>query len=227
MVNQLVRGVQQGTSTTIERQMQRLAIEAQKHPALSPQRQITLNKLVREVMRSECIARPQINSWPPNIYEDLHNEALQRTLVEICQKIDSYHPEYPFMSWVNYLLKYRFLNVVRDRYSSKTVNLPCLENLDFSTPDSEMDDEIAMLRDFLQADPENLLKDESLRGRPDITFQYLAWERFVEDKTWEVLAAELGISLQTLCSFFNRKLRKLMPYFQKYLQDSLPNAAGD
>ena len=219
MVNQLVRGFQ--LKNDVERQMQQLAIEAQKHPVLSPQRQLALNKLVREVMRSDCLSRPQSNLWPPDMYEDLHNEALQRTLVEICQKIDNYNHDYPVMAWVNYLLKYRFMNVVRDRQNRKTINLPSIEKLDLITSDSQKRDDIRMLRDFLQEDPEKLLQSESIRGRPDVTFQRLAWKRFVEDKTWEVLAAEFGISLQTLCSFFNRKLRQLMPYFQKYLQEDL------
>jgi hypothetical protein len=76
-----------------------------------------------------------------------------------------------------------------------------------------------LLQQFLEDDPENLLKDEHIRGYPQANFQYIAIAKMVEEKTWEQISAELNnISIQTLCSFFHRRLRKLIPYFQKYLQ---------
>jgi DNA-directed RNA polymerase specialized sigma24 family protein len=208
--------------------LQRLAEEAQQHPPQSPQRQRALQKLISEILQSNRLRHPQRDSWLLNLYEDLYNEALQKTLLEICQKIDHYNSEHRVMAWVNFLLKNRFIDVVNDYKKQGITYIPksekeqitCflfLDDLEQCIPveDTRFDDEL--LRQFLEDDPENLLKNERLRNNSEVTFQYLALAKFVEDKTWTEIAAKLGISVQTLCSFFNRRLQKLMPYFKKYL----------
>ena len=209
---------------------QQLVFEAQRHLPQSSQRQLALNRLVQGILRSKRLGHPQICMWPTSLYEDLYNEALQRTLLEICQKIDNYKPEHPVMAWVNFSLKYHFIKVVKDDGRGGitsipesdqvyTMSLPSWDDLDRHVPTEESLTAVQLLRKFLEEDPENLLKAERLRERPDITFQFLALAKYVEDKTWDDIAHDLGISIQTLCSFFNRRLQKLRPYFHKYLQD--------
>lgn len=202
-----------------DRQLQKLAIEAQQHPPQSSQRLQTLNKLINEIWQSKQLGHPQRGLWLPNVYEDLYNEARQRTMLEICQNIDNYKPQYPVMAWVNSLLRYQFIAVVNDYNNNRIISLPSLDDLErFASQEDPLDDAL-LVRRFLQDDPENLLQAESIRGRPDVTFQVLAWARFVEDYSWDELSKNLGISPQTLCSFFNRNLRNLMPYFNRYLQE--------
>lgn len=211
-----------------ERSLQQLAEEAQRYPPQSSQRQLTLNKLVNKILSSNRLVRPQKGLWAPNLYEDFYNEALQKTLLIICQKIDNYNREHPVMAWTNFLIKNQLIAVIRDRerkgitYISKSTtiqSLPSLDYLDRYLPIEESLTNAQMLRQFLKDDPENLLKNEQIRDRSDITFQYLAIAKFVEDRTWEDIANNLDISLQTICSFFNRCLQKLMPYFKEYLQE--------
>lgn len=83
------------SNDAFDRQLQQLAIESKQHPSLSPQRQLALNRLVNKILQSDSLSHPQRGSWSPNLYEDLYNEALQKTLLEICQKIDSYNPNHP------------------------------------------------------------------------------------------------------------------------------------
>jgi hypothetical protein len=208
-----------------DERLQQLAIEAKQHPPLSPQRQLTLNRLVNKILQADSLSHPQSGLWPPSLYEDLYSEALQKTLLEICQKIDRYNSEHPLMAWVNYLLGKRFQDVVKEWYSNKgeqvIISLDELDSLVSKklVPEEQMLSEFQMLRQFLEDDPENLLKNEHIRGYPQASFQYIAIARFVEEKTWETISTELGdMSIQTLCSFFHRRLHKLMPYFQKYLQ---------
>jgi Cdc6-like AAA superfamily ATPase len=115
--------------------------------------------------------------------------------------------------------------VVKEWYSNKgeqvIISLDELDSLVSKklVPEEQMLSEFQMLRQFLEDDPENLLKNEHIRGYPQASFQYIAIARFVEEKTWETISTELNdMSIQTLCSFFHRRLHKLMPYFQKYLQ---------
>jgi hypothetical protein len=211
-----------------DERLQQLAREAKQQQPLSPQRQLILNRLVNKILQSNRLSYPQRGLWPPSLYEDLHNEALQRTLLEICQKIDNYNPDHPVMAWVNYLLGMRFRDVVRRYLNQGITNVPqstlnerviSLSELEYSLISEEQTmTDSQLLGRFLEDDPENLLKNEHVRGHPQASFQYIAIARFVEEKTWEEISTELNdMSIQTLCSFFNRQLRKLMPYFRKYL----------
>jgi hypothetical protein len=211
-----------------DERLQQLAIEAKQQPPLSPQRQLLLNRLVNKILQSNRLSHPQRGSWSRSLYEDLYNEALQKTLLEICQRIDNYNPDHAVMAWVNYLLKKRFSDVVTRYFNQGITHVPqsnpnaqviSLSELEYSLISEEPTmTESQLLGRFLEDDPENLLKNEHIRGHPQASFQYIAIARFVEEKTWEEISAELNdISIQTLYSFFNRQLRKLMPYFQKYL----------
>jgi DNA-directed RNA polymerase specialized sigma24 family protein len=195
--------------------LQQLVFEAQRLE--KSQRQLVLNQLIGGIRKSNRLGHPQKGVWSPSLYEDFRNEALQRTLLEICQKINRYNPEHPVMAWVNFCLNIHFMRVVEEYY--KHSSLPSLDDLEKDIPVDEAPSEAQLLREFLHEDPEGLLKAARLRERPEITFQFLALAKYVEDQTWEAIADDLGIPLQTLCSFFNRRLQKLMPYFHKHLQE--------
>jgi DNA-directed RNA polymerase specialized sigma24 family protein len=215
----------------LDRRLQQQAKTAQQQPVQSPQRQVALNRLITEIMKSGRLAHPQKHLWAASLYEDLYNEALQKTLLETCQKIDSYNPKHPVLAWVNFRLNFQFIDVVNDYRkqgitqipkSDKTAqiaNLPSLDDLDTLIAPEETFSAAQILRQFLETDPERLLQKQRLRERPEVTFQALAWARFVEGQTWGEIAADLDISVQTLCSFFNRQLKELMPYFRNYLKD--------
>ncbi|MBW4490634.1 MAG: hypothetical protein KME12_22910 [Trichocoleus desertorum ATA4-8-CV12] len=214
----------------LDQYLQQLVQSAQQYPLQSLQRQLALNRLVQSILNSNRLGHPQQGRWPPNLYEDLYNEALQKTLLEICQRVDKYNPDHPVMAWVNFCLKNRFIDVVNDykraglTYAPKSkqgyaTEIFSLDDLDRPVPVEETISNEQLLRQFLENDPEDLLKAERLRSYPHITFQTLAIAKFVEDQTWTDIAVCLGISIQTLCSFFDRRLQKLMPYFQKYLQE--------
>jgi DNA-directed RNA polymerase specialized sigma24 family protein len=201
----------------LDRRLQELALEAQKHPHQSPQRQVALNRLWELIWQSNRLGHPQQGRWTSSIYEDLYNEAIARTCLEICQKIDRYNPEYPVMMWVNYCLKFNFKQVAKDCY--KHTFQPSLDDLDLDIRVDETPSEAQALRKFLEEDPEGLLKAESLQKRADVTFQFLVLEKYVKDRTWESIANELDIPFSTLNNFFDRRLRKLKPYFLKYLAE--------
>ena len=83
--------------------LRELAIEAQKHPLQSSKRQLAINKLVNEIWRSPKLGHPQKGLWSPNFYEEIYHEALQKTLLEVCHRINLYNPQHPVMAWVNSL----------------------------------------------------------------------------------------------------------------------------
>lgn len=228
MVNEVCEVTSVGNN--FNQPLQQLAKEAQQHPPRSHRRQLALSRLVGEILKSDRLGHPQRGLWSASLYEDFYNEALQKTLLEICQKIDNYNPGHPVMAWVNFLLKIQFINVVNDYNKKgipyipnsdkgKTNYFPFLDDIDQPILGKETLSDAQLLRQFLEDDPENRFRTERIRGRPEVTFQSIAWAKFVEDQTWSEISNKLGISIQTLCSFFNRRLQKLMPYFHKYLQE--------
>jgi uncharacterized protein YerC len=202
----------------LDRLLQQLVFEAQQHLPQSSQRQVTLNRLWQKILKSKRLGHPQKSSWEPSLYEDFYNEALARTALEICQKIDRYNPEHPVMAWVNFYLNIHFQKVVEEYYNHSS--LPSLDDLERDIPVDETPSDAQSFRKFLKDDPEGLLKAEHLQKRADVTFQVLAIAKHVEDRTWKDISNELDISIQTLCSFFNRCLEKLLLYFYKYNSDA-------
>ena len=199
-----------------EETLKQLAIQAQQHPVQSTQRRLALNKLVSEIMRSPNRRRRAPASWPAHLYEDLYNQALNKTLLEICQKIDQYNPKHPVMAWVNELLGYRCLDVGRE-YNQNTPPTYSLDELKQELPDlKQLDDEDEMLAEFLKSDPENRLKI-FIKGHPEATLQVLALAIFEEGKTWKQLSIDFGIPMQTIVAFVKRNLQKLNDYFRNNL----------
>ena len=216
----------------LNRSLLQLVQEARQYPLQSERRKLALNRLIEKILSSGKLGHPQREAWPANLYEDLYNEALQKTLLKICQTIDNYHGEHPVLAWVNFHLNKQFVDVVKDYYKKGITYIPksekkqiktcvlSLDALDIYTPEEDALTEAELLRQFLENDPENIFKTEHIQGHPEVTFQLLAQAKFVEDKTWSEIATNLGISVQTLYSFFYRRLQKFMPYFQKYLQNN-------
>jgi hypothetical protein len=214
----------------LEQLLKKFVFDAQRHPHQSSQRQLALSQLMERIMKSEKLGHPQREKWPWSLYEDFYNEALSRTWLEVCQKVENYNPERGcVMAWVNCLLKYNFIRVIDDCEKSGITRIPrsgrshitCLPSLDdldhYIPPTESVTTDRQLIRQFLEEDPEGLLRAERLRERPDITFQFLALAKYVEDQTWDAIERDVRISTQTLCSFFNRRLQKLMPYFHKHL----------
>lgn len=203
-----------------------LAIEAQKHPAKSSRRNKILTMLIDQVLRSGELGHPQSGKWAANIYEDLRNEAINDTCLEIHRKIETYDPTRAcVMAWINCLLNYKFREAVRRYFHSSPSRDPqekyspilSLDSLECDIPAEETPSDSLAIEQFLEEDPEELLK-EHIKGHPAITWQWIAREKYVADQTWTKISEMTGISVQTLCSFFNRQLRLLKPYFHKYFR---------
>lgn len=212
-------------------QLQRVALQAKNSPPHSVARQQSLNQLINLILESKQLGHPQRGLWSESLYQDFYGEALQKTLLEVCLKIESYNPEYSVMAWVNFRLKKQFIEVVRDYHKKGLTYSPrqrqigvflfaSLEDLDRYLKLDHDVSQVQQLEDFIETDPEGRFSQETIRGYPEVTFQRLAKARLIEEKSWDTIAQDCQISVQTLCSFFNRRLRKFIPYFRKYLDDS-------
>ncbi|WP_299411158.1 hypothetical protein [Acaryochloris sp. IP29b_bin.148] len=210
-----------------DEQLRQLALNVQNAPPQSAERQRNLNYLVNNILHSGKLGHPHTGKYPQGIYQDLYNEALQKTLLKICTKIDQYNPVHPVMAWVNFVLSKTFIDVEKDVQRRGITYLPqalkndmtilSLDDLNSPVSDLHPSTEVEKLRQFLKEDPEGRLQEEHLQNHTDITFQKIALAKYVDDLTWDSLSEQFKIPLPTLHSFFNRRLQKLMPYFHKYL----------
>lgn len=213
-----------------EKRLQTLAITAQKCPPKSDCRQRAIGHLIGEICRSPKLGHPQKGSWSANFYTEVYHEALQKTLLEVCQKIELYNCNYPVMAWVNFRLNKQFINVINDYRKKGITNIPrnrqkeaiCLPNLtniEEQISEQNCSNDESLLRQFIERDPEGLMAAEFLQNKPLVTFQVLAKAKFIDDRSWAKIATEFDVAPTTLCSFFYRCLKKLTPYFKKHLQE--------
>ncbi|MEA5463738.1 hypothetical protein [Leptothoe sp. PORK10 BA2] len=197
-----------------------LALEAQSQPHPSSLRQHALLQLVEAIRACGRLARPHRAKFTPSFYTLLYEEAVNRTLVYVCQKIDTYDPHrgqsQKFMNWVNFRLDRMVIECRRqfsDRNAQELPNLNDLERLSQPEPPSSLANDV---RDYIANDPEDLFKSTHIRKRPDANFQTIALARFA-NQSWEEISTQLEIKIPTLSSFFQRCCDKFSDRFQELI----------
>ena len=197
-----------------------LALEAQRQPNPSRLRQHALLQLVEAIRACGRLAHPHRAKFAPSFYTLLYEEAVNRTLVYVCQKIDTYDPHrgqaQKFMNWVNFRLDRMVIECRRqfsDRNTQELPNLNDLERLSQPEPQSSLAKDV---QEYIAADCDNLFKSTHIRKRPDASFQAIALARFA-DKSWEEISAQFDIKIPTLSSFFQRCCDKFSDNFQELL----------
>ena len=104
---------------------------------------------------------PRERKWSESFYTEIYHEALQKTLLEVCHRIELYNPQYPVMAWVNFRLGKQFINVVNDyrkkgitdipkAQQKETICLPNLDNLSEHLSVPVANDEGLLLRQFIE-----------------------------------------------------------------------------
>ncbi|MBD2069456.1 hypothetical protein H6F93_18330 [Leptolyngbya sp. FACHB-671] len=200
-------------------QLKQLAMEAQRHPCQTVERQHALTQLVTAIKLSGRLARPHRTTFTPSFYELLYDEAVNRTLTYICCAIDNYDPERgdkKFMNWVNFRLERVMIDCRHEFSDRETTELPNLNDLEHLAQPEESDSPVQLLRDYIEQDAEQVFRQTHIRDRPDANFRNIALDRF-DDKSWEDISVRLGIKIPTLSSFFQRCCQKFAPKFQEHL----------
>jgi hypothetical protein len=220
----------------------RIAQEAQQALPGSKERRLLLNLLVEAIQITDGFSHPyrSYSSFSPDFYEYIYKEAIQETLLYICQHIDQYNPNHNVMAWVNFLLPKRFSDAQNKYMKQGITKLPKIlrnitngnqsegrivffnnaETLERFWKKEEAVSSSQELRNFIEEDPDGVFSKAHIVGRPDVNFKVMMLEKVWGGKTWEYLAQQWQIdSIQTLSCFFNRSLKKFRPLFVKYLQD--------
>ncbi|MDL5052072.1 sigma-70 family RNA polymerase sigma factor [Oscillatoria laete-virens NRMC-F 0139] len=212
-------------------QLEQLAIQAQKHPPTTQERQKALSKLVGCLWGSGKLYRPPQSRLPMNFYgayEEIYAEARQELFLHICQRIEEYDPERgAVLTWVNLLMDRRFFNHaiakfrnIRDKRVGKIQltldDLDCFEVENLANPEPDDVPLSEKLRDLIEADPEGKFQQAAIEKYPNVTFQLLMLKR-LSSQSWSEISQETEIGIPTLSSFYQRNLKKFAPIIQQYL----------
>lgn len=199
-------------------QLKKLALEAQQHAPHTELRQHALAELVEAIRLSGKLSRPHRTRFSPQFYDLLYEEAVNKTLIYICRKIDKYDPERgqekKFMTWVNFRLDRVILETSREFKDPKIVDLPSLSDLEERLPSDKSPSLFDKVRESIEEDVKNIFKQTHIRNRSDANFQVIALARF-SGKSWEEISDELKISIPTLSSFFQRCCEKFRSQFSQ------------
>ncbi|YAG06353.1 Sigma-70 family RNA polymerase sigma factor [Nostoc sp. DSM 114167] len=224
----------------LDLQLRQLVYAAQNHPQKSAERRKILNKLIVKIQSSGKLNK--FVEWREKLthFPDIYSEAEANTYLEICSRIDSYHPEHPVMAWVNQIFNWRFHDVRRQyRRRAQIFSLDDLDscNSDDDKPISkelsrvqrEMNEkfisetkdelEISTTKNFIENDPEGILKTISIGKDENANLQKVILMR-LDDEKWEDIFQKLGHPISRLSELYQRniKKRKIIDYFRRYLQ---------
>ncbi len=207
---------------TLEEQLRYLVKEACKHPHGSASRQKNLTRIMRLI---------QNKLWQENT--PYYGDALQQTWVYFYQNICQIRTGEPYdpsngsiIPWLNSYLKQRLQDFYIDTQkqdnktvagqfptavSGETEKISDPANSIEATPDvpSLLED----IRKWAQTDANSELRCIHIAGFPSVTAQVLILRRLPLETSWKILAAEFGLPVSTLSSFYQQqclpRLRKL------------------
>lgn len=225
-----MNAVNHQNNNALNQRLQQLILEARQYsatdtsPTVRAKRRIALNKLISAIRSSERLShQTQWMSLPD--YQDYYNDALQQTLIEVCNKIEQYNPQYPVMAWVNKIFQCRFYDVVNKDKKKGITMFPKAESFSKVLSLDEIKQEMSsgllasddeQIKEIIEADTDNYLKNEYIQGHVLINLQVLLLMR-LEGKKWIEISQETGILIPTLSSFYGRRLHNVIAYIKKYI----------
>jgi hypothetical protein len=197
-----------------------LALLAQQYPHQSEVQRHILGELVKSIKLSSKLARPHKQRFAPNIYQLLYEEALMETFIYICKNIEKYNParsrSKKFITWVNFLLDKFILKCYRKTFCHKFQCLPLSDDFDktLSCEESKLLSEIIL--QYIEKDTNNVFRQTHIKNHANANFRAIALAR-LSGKSWKAISSELGITIPTLSSFFQRCCQKFSPEIKRDL----------
>lgn len=198
----------------IHEELQDLALEAQKYQLGTQERQLALTKLISKIYRSGELTRPYLGKISPSLYEEIYQEAMQKTLLWICQNIEKYDPQRgTVIGWISFFLHKRCIDLINEYTQERVISVCSIESDIVSEKENSS---IQQIQKFIEEDPENLFQQEHIRNRPEVNFRNVAVAHLA-GKSWSEISVIFNVSIPTLSSFYQRTLKKFIPLFQRYI----------
>jgi DNA-directed RNA polymerase specialized sigma24 family protein len=200
-------------NSTSQIDLSSLILEARKYPVGSPKRQRLLTDVIRSIQRSGKVWRDY------QIPVEQYQEALQQTLIYVCQHLETYDPiRANPLTWFNCILKFRIKDVRRKSFletcyrqssSFHSANFDQVIDMIDRIPAPAMDGAEDMLQELLVwlEQERSMLEQKSVRNHSAINVYSLIMRRLPTDRqmSWNQLSEEFGVSVPTLSSFYQRQ----------------------
>lgn len=206
----------------IEFQLRQLVKEACRHPPGNAARQKNLTKIIRLTAK---------RLWKEN--SPYYQDALQQTWVYFCQNIcegntgQAYDLNRSSVStWLNVYLKRRLQDCYLDdkKQKTRTVRHQIVQSRSGGTDETidpvdnlpaspDVPPLLEDIRTWAETDANGELRRIHIDGHPEVTAQVLILRRLPPETSWKILAAEFGLSVSTLSSFYQRKC---LPHLRKF-----------
>lgn len=146
---------------------------------------------------------------------DDYQEAYSRTLEYLCARIDSFDPTRACcMTWVNNTLRWKLLDVQRERGRRQTREGPYPEGFEpsqIAEPESDSLEEVVRCLERHRASFEAL----RMRGSPPVNGYDLIRLKGIEGRSWDEVAHHFQRRLSSLSSFYQRRC---LPRLRELLQ---------
>jgi len=198
-----------------------LALEAKQHPAHTQQRQYLLTELINAIQLSRRLIRPHRGELSRDFYNIIYDDAVNRTLLYVFQKIDLYDPERGnkvFMNWVNFRLD-RTLRDIKASYQI-TQDKPILtEEIEAIGETKDVPTTFEIIMQYIEHDPDKVFKQEVIKKNPNASFQAIFLAKRIQGKSWKEISQDLEIPVTTLSSFYWRCIQRFAPRIRQYVQD--------
>jgi DNA-directed RNA polymerase specialized sigma24 family protein len=162
-----------------------------------------------------------------------YQDALQQTWVYFCQNLcesktgDRYNPDRSsVVTWLNAYLRRRLQDFYIDARKQEATRATSqikqgrsgdqgewVDPLDAVAAEPDVPPILEAVRLWAEADATGELTRTHIEGHPAITCQVLILRRLPPETSWKELAAEFGLSVSTLSSFYQRQC---LPRLRKF-----------
>ena len=205
-----------------------LALSAQSFPIGSHERRMVLAQLIQTIQLSERLVQPLKGRFK-GFYDEVYLEALQRLFLYLCEHIEDFDPSRgTVLDWANFLLSRRFFVAASREYlpvmpagvDPKSVVRLSIDDLEqhprFNSHNQGKTMKGQEVRELLINDPKGVFGKTHIVNHPEANFQRIALQR-LDGFSWQEISGQLGVSIPTLSSFYQRALDKLGPILREYL----------
>lgn len=204
-----------------DNRLKQLALEAKQHSPQTQQRQYLLTELINAIQLSGRLIRPQRGELSRDFYILIYDDAVNRTLLYVFQKIDLYDPERGkgvFMNWVNFRLD-RTLRDIRASYQLTQDKPIAIEEIETIGERQNLPTTFEIITHYIERDPDKIFQQEMIKKNPNASFQAIFLAKRIQGKSWKEISQDLEIPVTTLSSFYWRCIQRFAPKIKQYVQD--------
>jgi hypothetical protein len=204
-----------------DEQLRQLVVEACSHPPGSLKRQRALTQVIRLVVRK---------LWKDS--SPHYADALQQTWIYFCQNVcegktgAAYDPtQSSVTTWLNFYLKRRLQDFFIDNQKqlatrasgqlrqSRSGEMERVDPIETLAAEPDVPPILEDVRTWAEIDVTGELRQTHIAGHRQMTCQLLILRRLPPETSWKDLAAEFGLSVSTLSSFYQRQC---LPRLRKF-----------